>query len=103
MAEKRIVCRWAGELFDDGHDVVEETHVEHAVGFVENDVCGARKVEIPQLEMRNEAAGRGNNDVCALRKGFAFLFEADAVVASVDGNAVGARVVGENPARPGRC
>ena len=56
---------------------------------------GARKIEIPQLEMRDEAAGRGNNDVCALRKGFAFLFEADSVVASVDGNAVGARVVGE--------
>ena len=36
VAEKNSVCRLIGSLRDDFADVVDEAHVEHAVGFVEH-------------------------------------------------------------------
>ncbi len=34
-----------------------QSHVEHAIGFVENDMGGARKIEIAQLEVRIKRPG----------------------------------------------
>ena len=36
VAEKNSVCRCFGQLGDDLPDVVDEAHVEHAVGLVEH-------------------------------------------------------------------
>ena len=56
---------------------------------------GARKIEIAELKVRNEASRGGNDDIGALGEGLSFLFEADAVVSAVDSDAVRARVVGK--------
>ena len=37
VAEKNSVCRCVGQFADDAADVVDEAHVEHAVGFVEHE------------------------------------------------------------------
>ena len=37
VAEKRSVCRFGGQQRDDAAHVVDEAHVEHAVGLVEDE------------------------------------------------------------------
>ena len=53
------------DLLDDAVDGGLEAHVEHAVGFVENQVVHVVQVEGTALEQVLEAAGAGDNDVCA--------------------------------------
>ena len=84
-----------GKLLHDRLNIIEESHVEHAVGFVENDMGGARKIEVAQLEVRNQATWGGNNDVCTLGKGFALLFKSDAIVTAIDSHAVSFGVIGK--------
>ena len=49
VAEKNSVWRLAGSLVDDPADVVDEAHVEHAVGFVEHEHLDA-------IEMRRHGS-----------------------------------------------
>ncbi|CCZ75682.1 putative uncharacterized protein [Alistipes finegoldii CAG:68] len=57
----RLPLLW--HVRDDLHDVLAETHVEHAVGFVENQAFDMREVDAAVLDMRNHAAGSGDDHV----------------------------------------
>ena len=55
-----------GRLFEHGADVVEEAHVEHAVGFVEDDHLDLVELEGAALEVIHDAAGRADDDLRAV-------------------------------------
>ena len=59
--EQRLARR--GGAGDDRLDVLDEPHVEHAVGFVEHEDFDAREVDAAAVEMVLQAAGRGDHDV----------------------------------------
>ena len=68
VAEKNRVCRLAGNFRDDFADIVDEAHVEHAVGFVENedfDVAETQRVALHEIE---QAAGRGDQHFDAVHE-----------------------------------
>ncbi len=68
VAEKNSVCRVFGKHRDDLSDVVDEAHVEHAIGFVENqhlDLVEAQRALIDQIE---QAAGRCHQHFDAARE-----------------------------------
>ena len=54
-----------GHLADNLHDVVGKAHVEHTVGLVEHEVGGAAQVERAEIDVGDEAAGSGDDDVCS--------------------------------------
>ena len=54
-----------GGFREDRVDVVNETHLEHLVGFVEDKVAHARQVEAAALEVVDHAAGGADDDVDA--------------------------------------
>ena len=60
VAEKNSVWRLLGSLVDDPADVVDEAHVEHAVGFVEHE-------DFDAIEMNGAALHRGRAVVRASR------------------------------------
>ena len=83
-----------GEVLGDGENVFGETHVEHAIGFVEDEERDATEVDVADVHVGDEAAGGGDDDVGSETKGFEFLVVSVAVVAAVDGQtADGAEVV----------
>ena len=82
-------------LLDDGHDVLGEAHVQHAVCFVQHEVGGAAEVKVAELEVGDETPGRGEHNVRTCREGATLLFVADAIVAAIDGDGAYAGVVGE--------
>ena len=53
VAEKNSVCRLIGSLRDDFADVVDEAHVEHAVGFVEHEEFDLAELAAPLLCTRS--------------------------------------------------
>ena len=66
VAENNSVCRSVGKLRDDLADVVDEAHVEHAVGFVEHeefDLAEPQRVAADEIE---QAPGRRDQDVDAV-------------------------------------
>ena len=68
VAEKNSVCRSLRQHGDDALDVVDEAHVEHAVGFVEHehlDLVEAQRALVHEIE---QAAGRGDQHVDAVRQ-----------------------------------
>ena len=68
VAEKNSVWRCVRELGDDLADVVDEAHVEHAVGLVEDehlDVAEAQRVALDEIE---QAAGGGHQHVDAVHQ-----------------------------------
>ena len=69
VAEKNSVWRLAGQLGDDLADVVDEAHVEHAVGFVEHqklDLVEPQGVAVDEVE---QPAGRGDQNIDAVHQG----------------------------------
>ena len=76
-----------GQLLDYLHDVVDETHVEHAVGLVEHKEAAAREVEVAHLEVAEQSAWRGNQHIGTHTHGTQLLVVAVAVVATVYGYA----------------
>ena len=62
VAENISVCR-LGELRDDLPDVVDEAHVEHAVGFVEHQHFDAVQAQGVLLHEIEQAAGGGDQDI----------------------------------------
>ena len=52
-----------GEEAQDLSDVVDESHVEHSVGFVEHEEREGREVEIAYREVGEESSGCGYDDV----------------------------------------
>ena len=54
------------QLADDPADVMDEAHVEHAVGFVEHEYFDAVEVHGAVLHQVEQPAGRGDEDVDAM-------------------------------------
>ena len=60
------VCR---DFLEDGFDIFHESHVEHFVGFVENDSLHARKYDGTALDMVDEATRSSDHDICLALEG----------------------------------
>ena len=69
-----------GEGAEDAANVGEEAHVEHAVGFVEDEDFEVLEVGVGGAEMVEEAAGGGDDDVDAGAEGVFLRAHADAAV-----------------------
>ena len=85
----------AGHVRDDLHDVVAETHVQHAVGLVENEIFHARKVDAAVLQMGDQASRRGDHHVRAHQHAALLHVPALAVAAAVDHRRRDGQVVGK--------
>ena len=48
---------------DDGFDVIREAHVQHAVGFVKDEHVECRQVDAARVDVVEQAARRGDDDV----------------------------------------
>src|SRR5690606_33552723 len=59
------ICRKAG---NDGFDFFDETHVQHAVGFVQHQSADVGQIHPLCLKVVDEAAGGGNQNVHAARQ-----------------------------------
>ena len=55
----------SGKFGDDALDVAKESHVEHAVDFIENEVIDAGKVDISLVHVIEKAPGAGDENVDA--------------------------------------
>ncbi len=86
-----MVWQMAGNL----HDVVVEAHVEHAVGFVEDEEGNVGEVNLSRCEVGDESARCGDDDVGTEGESAAFLLEPYAVVAAIDGYAADGHEIGE--------
>lgn len=67
-----------GEGFDDALDGGEETHVEHAVGFVEDEAFEIAEVAVALAHEVDETAGGGDDDVGSVAQGLDLGAFADA-------------------------
>ena len=61
--QQRLTCR--GCLLDDGFEIVLETHIEHAVGFVEHQHFQARQIDAARLHLVEQTARRCHQDIGA--------------------------------------
>ena len=52
-------------MLEDFLDVVDEAHVEHFVGFVENEVGNVRQIHFSAVDEIDDSAGRSDDDVDA--------------------------------------
>ena len=59
-------------------DVRQKPHVEHAIGFVEDEVLQPAELGVRHGEMVEQAAGRGDDDVDAAAEGVLLRTHADA-------------------------
>ena len=48
VAEKNSVCRVNGTILHDALDIGDEAHVEHAVGFVDDQELDAGQQQLPR-------------------------------------------------------
>ena len=65
VAEKNSVWRVNGTSLHDALDVGDEAHVEHAVGFVDDEELDAGQQQLATLEMIEQTARRRDQDVDA--------------------------------------
>ena len=65
------------------HDVIVETHVEHAVGFVQNEERHFRQVYISHAQVADESSRCGDNHIGSQCQTSLFLLETDSVVSSI--------------------
>ena len=65
VAEKSRFCRLRRQQREDAADVVDEAHVEHAVGLVEHEDLDLAQVDGLLLHVVEQAPGRGDEDVDA--------------------------------------
>ena len=100
VAEKNSVCRSLRQHGDDALDVVDEAHVEHAVGFVEHqhlDLVEAQRALVDQIE---QTARRRHQHFDAVRQRAHLLVDRHAADGERDGEradvpAIGAEAVGD--------
>ena len=81
VAEKRRVCS-RGHPLENPQNVGEEAHVEHAVGFVEDEHRRLRQIDVTALRHVHHATGRSDDDVHARVELLGLLLD---VRATVDG------------------
>jgi hypothetical protein len=65
VAENIRFCRCLGQQADDAADVVDEAHVEHAVGFVQHQDLDVAQVDGLLLHVVEQPARRRDDDVHA--------------------------------------
>ena len=65
MAENSSVCRVAGVSGANALHVVDKAHVQHAVGFVQDQHLQPRQVDAAALDMVDQPARRGDQEVDA--------------------------------------
>jgi hypothetical protein len=66
VAENSRVWRCAGSGASDALDVVDEAHVEHAVGLVEHQRLHPGEVDTAAVELVDQAAGGRHQDLVGL-------------------------------------
>ena len=86
---------FGGHVGDDLHNVVRETHVEHAVGLVENQVFDVRKIDAAVLQVGDHAARSGDHHVGAVQHAVFLDVPALAVATAVDHRRREGRIIGE--------
>ncbi len=74
-----------GQELGNGHDVVIEAHVEHAVCLVEYEEGHLRKIHISEVDVRKESARRGYHYISALAQSAFLGRKVCALTASIDG------------------
>ena len=77
--EQQVLAR-RGQQGEDLADVVDEAHVEHAVGFVQHQDLDLAQVDGLLLHVVEQAAGRGDDDVDAAAQRVDLRLHADAAV-----------------------
>ena len=65
VAEKRAVCRSCRDLLQDPLDVLDEAHVEHLVGFVEDEEADVVELQRAAAHVVHDPAGRADDDLDA--------------------------------------
>ena len=68
------------DVLQDTPDVGQEAHIEHAICFIEDQVLQAGQLGVGILEVIEEPAGRGDDDVGALSEGSLLRPHADSAV-----------------------
>ncbi len=84
-----------GHVGDDLHDVVAETHVEHAVGLVEDHALDVRKIDAAVLQVGNHAPGGGDDHVGTQQHAALLHVPALAVAAAVDDGGRNGQIIGK--------
>ena len=74
--EQRLAGKW--DELADALDVRNEAHVEHAVGFIDDQKLDAGEQEPPALEVVEQPAGRGDQNVDAAGELGVLIVERDA-------------------------
>ena len=80
VAEKKSVCETRRQVLEHPADVGQEAHVEHAVGLVEHQDLEAGEAGVGLLEVVQQAARAGDDDVDAGAQGALLRAHADAAV-----------------------
>ena len=73
-----------GQLGDDLHNIVEESHIEHPIGLVEHEIAHVRQIHPAVLNMGQQASGRSDHDVGAHDHPLFLLTPADTVATAVN-------------------
>ena len=71
--------------FHHPHDVREEPHVQHAVGFVQAEHLRGRQIDVTSLAHVHDSTGSANDDVNALAQSLGLLFKVRTTVDGEDG------------------
>ena len=77
------------------HDVIVESHIQHTVGLVQDEIVRSAEIEAAQLQVGNQASRSGDNDVGAALEAVAFVFVTFAIVASIYGHAIYIHIIRE--------
>ena len=85
VAEKNMRLPGEGQELADALDVRDEAHVEHAVGLVDHQHVDAGEEKLAALEMVDQAARRGDDDVRAAVDLQGLRLEGDAADEEGDG------------------
>jgi len=80
---------------EDAAHVGQKTHVEHPVGFVENEKLDGVEAAIALLDVVEQSSGRGDEDVHAFAQGVVLPSVADAAVEHGDFQICETRVIAE--------
>ena len=78
VALKNSVWRFGGQMPEDAPDVRQESHVEHAIGFVEHQILEAGELRVRRPKMIEQPARRRDDDVHAAAKRVLLRTHADA-------------------------
>ena len=78
MAEKNRVWRCERDEFGDALDIGDEAHVEHAIGFVDNEDVDPCQQQFAALEVIEKSPGRGDQHIGSALQLAVLLLEGNA-------------------------